>query len=51
MVKNGLHQLTNTSWSFAGMAVIIRLNFFTYSNLKNELDAPYASPPLITQPK
>jgi hypothetical protein len=33
------------------MAVMLRLNLFTYRDLRGWLDEPYAKPPLIPEPQ
>ena len=46
-----LHHLSKAGWSFSSMAVMTRLNLFTYRNLKDWLDEPYATPPLLPEPE
>lgn len=51
VVIKWLHHLSKAGWSFSNMAVMTRLNLFTYRNLKAWLDEPYATPPLIPEPE
>ncbi len=40
-----LHHLSKARWSFATLAVMLRLNLFTYRDLAAWLDNPYNTPP------
>ena len=40
-----LHHLSTARWSFATLAVMLRLNLFTYRDLAAWLDDPYNTPP------
>jgi hypothetical protein len=51
LVIKWLHYLSKAGWSFSNMAVMLRLNLFTYRDLRGWLDEPYATPPLIPQPE
>jgi len=46
LVIKWLHYLSKAGWSFSNMAVMLRLNLFTYRDLRGWLDEPYATPPL-----
>lgn len=41
-----LHHLSRASWSFSNLASLLRLNLFTYRNLKDWLLHPLGTPPL-----
>ena len=51
VVLKWLHYLSKAGWSFSNMAVMTRLNLFTYRNLREWLDEPYATPPVIPAPE
>jgi IS4 transposase len=51
LVIKWLHYLSKAGWSFSNMAVMLRLNLFTYRDLRGWLDEPYATPPLIPEPE
>jgi hypothetical protein len=42
-----LHHLSKAGWSLSNLASLLRLNLFTYRDLKNWLDDPFQTPPLI----
>jgi len=42
-----LHYLSKAGWSLSNLASLLRLNLFTYRDLKNWLDDPFQTPPLI----
>ena len=42
-----LHHLSRASWSFSNLASLLRLNLFTYRDLRQWLNAPYNTPPQI----
>jgi len=46
-----LHHLSKAKWSFAVLAALLRLNLFTYRNLRDWLDDPYHTPPLHPEPE
>lgn len=46
-----LHHLSNAKWSFANLASMLRLNLFTYRNLREWLDDPFNTPPLTPLPE
>ena len=41
-----LHYLSKESWSFSNLASMLRLNLFTYRDLKEWLDKPFGTPPV-----
>jgi hypothetical protein len=41
-----LHHLSKAGWSLSNLASLLRLNLFTYRDLKNWLDDPFQTPPL-----
>ena len=44
-----LHFLSKRSWSFSNLASLLRLNLFTYRDLRDWLDDPVGTPPLQPQ--
>lgn len=44
-----LHSLCQRNWSFSNLASLLRLNLFTYRDLKEWLKDPLATPPLQSQ--
>jgi len=42
-----LHYLSKAGWSLSNLASMLRLNLFTYRDLKDWLDNPFQTPPLI----
>lgn len=42
-----LHYLSKAGWSLSNLASLLRLNLFTYRDLKDWLDDPFQTPPLI----
>jgi hypothetical protein len=46
-----LHHLSKAGWSLSNLASLLRLNLFTYRNLRDWLDDPYETPPLIPLPE
>ena len=47
LVLKQLHHLSRAPWSFPDMATMLRLNLFTYRDLRAWLDEPYETPPVI----
>jgi hypothetical protein len=45
-----LHYLSKESWSFSNLASMLRLNLFTYRDLKEWLDKPFGTPPVVPHP-
>ncbi len=45
-----LHYLSRAGWSLSNLAALLRLNLFTYRDLRDWLDDPYETPPLIPEP-
>ena len=41
-----MHHLSRVGWSLANLATMLRLNLFTYRNLRAWLDDPYETPPI-----
>jgi len=41
-----LHHLSNAKWSLSNLASMLRLNLFTYRDLKKWLENPFGTPPL-----
>jgi len=46
-----LHHLSRAGWSLSNMAAMLRLNLFTYRPLRDWLDDPYHTPPLVPVPQ
>jgi hypothetical protein len=44
-----LHFLSKRNWSFSNLAVLLRMNLFTYRDLKDWLSDPFGTPPLQPQ--
>ncbi len=44
-----LHFLSKRNWSFSNLAALLRMNLFTYRDLKEWLDDPLGTPPLGPQ--
>ena len=42
-----LHFLSQARWSFSNLASMLRLNLFTYRDLRDWLDNPFQTPPLL----
>ena len=41
-----LHYLSRASWSFSNLASLLRLNLFSYRDLKQWLQHPFETPPI-----
>jgi len=46
-----LHHLSKAGWSLSNLASLLRLNLFTYRHLRDWLDEPFETPPLIPLPE
>jgi hypothetical protein len=44
-----LHHLSKAKWSLSNLASMLRLNLFTYRDLRNWLDDPFQTPPLLPE--
>jgi len=42
-----LHHLSKAKWSLSNLASMLRLNLFTYRDLRKWLDDPFQTPPLL----
>jgi len=42
-----LHHLSKARWSFSNLASMLRLNLFTYRDLRRWLENPFGTPPLV----
>ena len=42
-----LHHLSKAKWSFSNLAGMLRLNLFTYRDLRRWLENPFGTPPLV----
>jgi hypothetical protein len=46
-----LHHLSQAHWSLSNLACMLRLNLFTYRDLRRWLKDPFGTPPLVPGPK
>jgi len=46
-----LHHLSKAAWSLSNLAALLRLNLFTYRNLRDWLHDPFNTPPLVPVPE
>lgn len=46
-----LHHLSKAGWSLSNLAAMLRLNLFTYRDLREWLDDPFRTPPLTPLPE
>jgi hypothetical protein len=46
-----LHHLSQANWSFSNLASMLRLNLFTYRDLRDWLHNPFGTPPIIPGPQ
>ena len=46
-----LHHLSKANWSLSNLAVMLRLNLFTYRDLIDWLHNPFGTPPLVPSPE
>jgi hypothetical protein len=44
-----LHHLSKAKWSLSNLASMLRLNLFTYRDLRHWLDDPFKTPPLLPE--
>lgn len=44
-----LHHLSQAKWSLSNLASMLRLNLFTYRDLRQWLENPFGTPPLVPQ--
>ena len=44
-----LHHLSKAKWSLSNLASMLRLNLFTYRDLRTWLDDPFQTPPLLPE--
>ena len=44
-----LHHLSKAKWSLSNLASMLRLNLFTYRDLRHWLDDPFEPPPLLPE--
>jgi hypothetical protein len=44
-----LHHLSKAKWSLSNLASMLRLNLFTYRDLRTWLDDPFETPPLLPE--
>lgn len=46
-----MHHLSRAGWSMANLAALLRMNLFTYRELRDWLDNPFNTPPTIPDPQ
>ena len=46
-----LHHLSQAHWSLSNLATMLRLNLFTYRDLRQWLKNPFGTPPLVPRPQ
>jgi len=46
-----LHHLSKAKWCLSVLGAMLRLNLFTYRDLRDWLDDPYHTPPLHPEPE
>ena len=46
-----LHHLSRANWSFSNLASMLRLNLFTYRDLRDWLNNPFGTPPIVPGPE
>ena len=46
-----LHHLSQANWSLSNLATMLRLNLFTYRDLRDWLHNPFGTPPLVSRPR
>jgi hypothetical protein len=44
-----LHHLSKAKWSLSNLASRLRMNLFTYRDLRKWLDDPFETPPLLPE--
>ena len=44
-----LHHLSKAKWSLSNLASMLRMNLFTYRDLRKWLDDPFETPPLLPE--
>ena len=47
LVLKWLHHLSRTAWSFSNLTAMLRLNLFTYRDLKAWIHNPFDTPPIV----
>jgi hypothetical protein len=51
LILKWLHYLSTENWSFSNLASMLRLNLFTYRDLREWLDNPFGTEPLVPLPE
>jgi len=46
-----LHHLSQANWSLSNLATMLRLNLFTYRDLRDWLKDPFGTPPIVPGPQ
>lgn len=51
LILKWLHHLSKANWSLSILASMLRMNLFTYRNLRDWLDDPMNTPPVVPPPE
>jgi Domain of unknown function (DUF4372)/Transposase DDE domain len=51
LILKWLHFLSKAGWSFSNLVSMLRLNLFTYRDLREWLNKPYTTEPIVPQPE
>ena len=51
LILKWLHHLSKAGWSLSVLAAMLRLNLFTYRDLRDWLDDPMNTPPVVPRPE
>jgi len=46
-----LHHLSQANWSLSNLATMLRLNLFTYRDLRDWINNPFGTPPIVPGPE
>ena len=44
-----MHHLSKANWSLSNLASMLRMNLFTYRDLRKWIDDPFGTPPMVPQ--
>jgi hypothetical protein len=51
LARHRLHHLSQANWSLSNLATMLRLNLFTYRDLREWLHNPFGTPPIVPTPE
>ena len=51
LLLKSLHHLSQANWSLSNLATMLRLNLFTYRDLRDWLRNPFGTPPIVPGPQ